>query len=63
MEKLQSVFGLLALLAIAWALSTDRRRVNWRAVIFGTALQLVFAVLILRTEPGQALVRSAWATR
>jgi CNT family concentrative nucleoside transporter len=53
MQKLQSAFGLLVLLAIAWSLSTDRRRVNWRAVVFGTALQIVFAVLILRTEPGR----------
>ncbi len=42
MEKLQSAFGLIALLGIAWALSTDRRRVNWRAVVCGSlAVRLV----------------------
>jgi CNT family concentrative nucleoside transporter len=44
---------MLVLLLIAWALSNDRRRVPWRAVITGTLLQLVFAVIILRTEWGR----------
>jgi nucleoside permease NupC len=34
---------------IAWAFSTDRRRINWRTVAWGTGLQLVFALLILKT--------------
>ncbi|HVG10119.1 MAG TPA: NupC/NupG family nucleoside CNT transporter [Thermoanaerobaculia bacterium] len=48
-----SLLGMLVLLLIAWALSNDRRRVPWRAVITGTLLQLVFAVIILRTEWGR----------
>ena len=48
-----SLFGMLALLLIAWALSNDRRRIPWRAVIAGTLLQLTFAVIILRTEWGR----------
>ena len=53
MERAISALGLIVILSIAWALSTDRRRVNWRAVIMGTALQLVFAVIILRTSWGR----------
>jgi CNT family concentrative nucleoside transporter len=55
MERLLSAFGLIVILAIAWALSTDRRRINWRVVVVGTALQLLFAVLILRTSAGRAV--------
>jgi CNT family concentrative nucleoside transporter len=53
MERLVSALGLLVIPGIAWALSTDRRRVNWRAVIMGTVLQLVFAVIILKTSGGR----------
>jgi len=53
MERMVSVLGLLVILGIAWSLSSDRRRINWRLVILGTALQLVFALLILRTAGGQ----------
>jgi CNT family concentrative nucleoside transporter len=53
MERLLSVFGLVVILGIAWALSTNRRRINWRLVLLGTALQLVFALAILRTAAGR----------
>jgi len=51
--RLTSVLGLLIFLATAWALSTDRRRFPWRVVAWGLALQFVFAVLILKTNPGR----------
>jgi CNT family concentrative nucleoside transporter len=53
MERLVSACGLVVIPAIAWALSSDRRRVNWRLVVLGTLLQLVFALVILRTGPGR----------
>ncbi|NLO90632.1 MAG: NupC/NupG family nucleoside CNT transporter [Elusimicrobia bacterium] len=39
--------------AIAWAFSRNRKAVRWRTVIWATALQLVFAVLVIKTPPGQ----------
>lgn len=53
------VLGMLVMLALAWALSTNRRAINWRTVLTGTALQFVFALLILRTWAGQALFAGA----
>ena len=53
MERVISAFGMLVILSIAWALSTDRRRINWRVVISAPLLQLVFAVVILRTALGR----------
>jgi concentrative nucleoside transporter, CNT family len=47
--------GMLVMLGIAWAMSTNRRAINWRTVATGTALQFVLAVLILRTQAGRAL--------
>jgi CNT family concentrative nucleoside transporter len=46
------VVGLVVLLLLAWGLSLDRRRVAWRVVIWGTALQILFALFILKTPVG-----------
>jgi len=54
MERLISILGLLSILGIAWALSNNRRAIRWRPVVVGTVLQLLFAVIILRTELGRA---------
>ncbi len=48
-----SFLGLFSMMAIAWLLSTDRKAIKWQPVIGGTALQVVFAVLILRTDLGR----------
>jgi len=45
---LQSVLGIGGLLLIAWVLSEKRKAVPWRAVVAGTALQLVLALLLLK---------------
>jgi CNT family concentrative nucleoside transporter len=47
------VLGLLAMLGVAWLCSEDRRRVPWRTVGFGLALQLVLALLLLRSAGGR----------
>lgn len=49
-----SLLGMIVLLFIGWLFSTDRRAVPWRVLIWGIALQFVFAVLILRTGAGRA---------
>ena len=48
-----AILGLFVMLGIAWALSTNRKAIRWRTVIAGTALQFLFAVLILKTSGGQ----------
>ncbi|MGH0030547.1 MAG: NupC/NupG family nucleoside CNT transporter [Myxococcota bacterium] len=49
-----SVLGFAALLAVAWLCSSDRRRIAWRTVAWGVGLQVVLAVLLLRTPLGDA---------
>jgi CNT family concentrative nucleoside transporter len=53
LTRLRSFLGLLALTALAWGLSVNRRSVDWRVVVWGLSLQLLFAVLILRTPVGE----------
>jgi CNT family concentrative nucleoside transporter len=55
--KLTSLLGLAAFIAIAWGLSTDRKRFPVRTVVSGVLLQFVFGFLILNTGPGQAFFK------
>lgn len=48
------IFGIVAILAIAWLLSGNRRAIRLRVVGAAFALQAGIAVLVLRTEWGQA---------
>lgn len=45
----QSAFGLVALVAIAWMFSENRRAFPWRVVLAGLGLQLVLALAFLGT--------------
>ncbi len=49
------LLGLVVLYGTAYLLSRDRASVNVRTVVWGFALQLVFAVIVIKTAPGQAL--------
>lgn len=53
------ILGILTILGICWLLSTNRRAIRWRTVAWGLGLQLVFAVLILKTTPGLWLFDAA----
>jgi CNT family concentrative nucleoside transporter len=55
LARLRSLVGLLVLVGIAWGLSVDRRGVAWRVVTWGIALQVVFALFILRTPVGEGI--------
>jgi CNT family concentrative nucleoside transporter len=48
MQSLQSAFGVLALLALAWAMSESRRAVAWRRAAAGLAVTVVTAVVLLK---------------
>jgi CNT family concentrative nucleoside transporter len=55
MPNLTGLLGIALLLLAAVALSTDRRRINWRIVGAGVALQLVIAATLLRFPPAVAV--------
>ncbi len=50
--NLVSLLGTFILIFIAWLLSAERRIFNWRAVLWGTAFQFLFAFLIFIFPPG-----------
>jgi CNT family concentrative nucleoside transporter len=51
-ERAISVIGLAAMVGLAWLLSENRRRVDWRLVGIGVGLQVALALLVLRTGFG-----------
>ena len=52
MERLIALLGLGVFIGFAYLISVNRRAVRWQPVLWGFALQIVFALLILRTAVG-----------
>ena len=52
---LQPLFGAAVILTLAYAASANRRAIRWTTVLWGLGLQIVFAVLVLKTTAGQRM--------
>ncbi|MBV9669704.1 MAG: NupC/NupG family nucleoside CNT transporter [Acidobacteriales bacterium] len=61
MGRFTGILGILALLSLAYLFSTSRRAVRWGTVAWGLGLQLLFAVIVLRTDYGQRILGAAGA--
>lgn len=46
----RGLFGMLFLIATCFALSSNRSKINWKLVMTGLALQLLFAILVLQVD-------------
>ncbi len=64
MARFTGLIGIAVLLCVAYALSTNRRAIRWRTVLWGLSLQVLFAVLVIRFPAGQTVLRvvSGWIT-
>jgi concentrative nucleoside transporter, CNT family len=49
----QPVLGAVVILTIAYAFSTNRAAIRWATVAWGLGLQIVFALIVLKTSIGQ----------
>jgi concentrative nucleoside transporter, CNT family len=56
--KVQSLVGLLVILAIAYCSSSARHAIDRRTVAWGLSLQVLFALLVLKTAPGRNLFQA-----
>ena len=52
LTRLQPLIGLVGILGLAYALSTNRRAISLRIVGWGFGLQVLFALIVLKTEAG-----------
>lgn len=59
MEYLTGILGIVVFLGICFAMSTDRKSIQWRTVIGGLFLQFIFAWFILKTKYGAPIFE--WA--
>jgi len=53
MEKVISFIGIFVLLGIAWLFSKNKKAINYKTVIMGILIQIVFAFLVLKFPPGR----------
>ena len=52
MANIAALIGVVVFIGIGYALSTNRKAINWRTILWAFGLQIVFAVLILKTSVG-----------
>ena len=58
MPRLQPLVGLTVIMGVAYALSTNRRAIDRRTVAWGLSLQVIFALLVLKTTAGQRVFQT-----
>lgn len=63
-ERLIGVLGIAVMIGLAVLMSHDRKRINWRLVASGVALQVVFGLLVLKTTVGRNIFQTLgdWIT-
>jgi CNT family concentrative nucleoside transporter len=57
--RLVGVLGIAVMIGMAVLLSYDRRRIDWRLVATGLLLQVLFGLVVLKTDAGQAFFAQA----
>jgi CNT family concentrative nucleoside transporter len=60
-DRLRGVIGILAILALAYGLSSDRKAVSLRVLFWGLTLQWAFALVVLRVPAGEQALKGAGA--
>jgi CNT family concentrative nucleoside transporter len=59
MGRFTGILGLLTMLGLAYAFSTNRRAIRIKTVAWGLGLQIAFAVFVLKAEIGRRIFQAA----
>ena len=59
MGHFTGILGLLTMLGLAYAFSTNRRAIRLKTVGWGLGLQIAFAFFVLKVELGRSLFQKA----
>src|SRR5215831_12357730 len=59
MGRFTGILGLLTMLGLAYAFSTNRKAIRTKTVAWGLGLQIVFAIFVLKVEFGRNLFQKA----
>ena len=63
MGRFTGILGLLAMLGLAYAFSTDRKAIRGKTVAWGLGLQIVFAIFVLKVDIGRQRIAEAGVAR
>ena len=55
MERFIGIIGMVILLVIAFALSNNKKAINYKTVGVGLALQIIFGIFIFKVPVGQKI--------
>src|SRR6202161_806292 len=55
MGRFTGILGMLTMMGLAYAFSTDRRAIRYKTVFWGLGLQIAFAFLVMRWRYGQLI--------
>jgi len=53
MERFISAAGLVVMMGLAWLISSNRKKMNGRLILTGVGLQLLFGLIVIKTELGR----------
>ena len=59
MGRFTGILGLLSMLGLAYAFSTDRKAIRGKTVAWGLTLQVLFAIFVLKVELGRRMFQAA----
>src|SRR6201993_20319 len=59
MGRYTGILGLLTMLSLAFAFSTNRRAIRLKTVAWGLGLQIAFAIFVLRVDIGRRIFQAA----
>ncbi|MBK9183563.1 MAG: hypothetical protein IPM83_10685 [Ignavibacteria bacterium] len=52
MAQIQCAIGIVVILGLTWLWSSNKRGISWRTVLWGLALQLILALIVVVFPPG-----------
>jgi concentrative nucleoside transporter, CNT family len=55
MERFTGILGIVLILGLAFLMSNNKKRINYRLVLSGLAIQMAMAIFILKVPIGQAM--------
>ena len=55
MDRFVGIIGIIVILAMAFALSNNKKAINYKTVGVGLALQIIFAIFIFKVPIGQKI--------
>lgn len=59
MGRFVGLLGIITLLGLGWAFSTNRRAIRWKTIAWGLGLQFAFALFVLKVDWGREMFAKA----